>query len=232
MTFSLLSCPPNYLWQSWLEATFPGYTAASDSGTAQSIANDPTVKSVTEKAGPALQALNEKTAPAIQAFNDTAGPAWQALNDKAGPALQSLNDTAVAATTAIQDSDVVQTVKRRATEGVETVKAKAKEFEARTGVNSTRSLGPQGGGARQTFSTPSGEAVEKKASQVEMKASSSAKKLNIKNTAIKFSLDQTLGAVFNNVLFIAGIGALRGESLIKIIANVRSVSYTSVAYMS
>lgn len=24
--FSLLACPPNYIWQSWLENTFPGYT--------------------------------------------------------------------------------------------------------------------------------------------------------------------------------------------------------------
>jgi protein Mpv17 len=25
MTFSIISCPPNYLWQTWLEASFPGY---------------------------------------------------------------------------------------------------------------------------------------------------------------------------------------------------------------
>ncbi|KAK4964339.1 hypothetical protein LTR66_012340 [Elasticomyces elasticus] len=38
------------------------------------------------------------------------------------------------------------------------------------------------------------------------------KKLNVANTAVKFALDQTLGAAFNTVLFIAGIGALRGHS--------------------
>jgi protein Mpv17 len=26
MSFSVISCPPNYLWQTWLEAAFPGYT--------------------------------------------------------------------------------------------------------------------------------------------------------------------------------------------------------------
>jgi len=26
VAFSIISCPPNYLWQTWLEATFPGYT--------------------------------------------------------------------------------------------------------------------------------------------------------------------------------------------------------------
>lgn len=26
VSFSILSCPPNYLWQTWLEEAFPGYT--------------------------------------------------------------------------------------------------------------------------------------------------------------------------------------------------------------
>ncbi|TKX21445.1 protein SYM1 [Elsinoe australis] len=34
--FSLLSCPPNVLWQSWLEHTFPGYTTASSSSSSSS----------------------------------------------------------------------------------------------------------------------------------------------------------------------------------------------------
>ncbi|KAF2172396.1 hypothetical protein M409DRAFT_17630 [Zasmidium cellare ATCC 36951] len=41
----------------------------------------------------------------------------------------------------------------------------------------------------------------------------SPRKLSIKNTAIKFALDQTVGATFNTVLFIAGIGLIRGQSL-------------------
>lgn len=39
------------------------------------------------------------------------------------------------------------------------------------------------------------------------------KTLNIKNTAIKFCLDQTVGAAVNTILFIAGIALLRGHSL-------------------
>lgn len=39
------------------------------------------------------------------------------------------------------------------------------------------------------------------------------KKLNIKNTAIKFCLDQTVGAAVNTILFIAGIALMRGHSL-------------------
>jgi len=37
------------------------------------------------------------------------------------------------------------------------------------------------------------------------------KKFNIPNTAIKFTLDQSIGAVVNTLLFIAGIGALQGK---------------------
>ena len=35
--------------------------------------------------------------------------------------------------------------------------------------------------------------------------------LNKQNTAIKFALDQSLGAVVNTLLFIAGIGAIKGK---------------------
>lgn len=140
--------------------------------------------------------------------------------EKTAPALQVLNEKASAAASAIDDTDIVQTVKRRATEGVETVKAKAKEYEARSGLNlkgaankASDLITPQ------TFTTADGRTFEKLERKHQPK-----KKLNIKNTAIKFSLDQTLGAVFNTVLFIAGIGALRGEGLGKIISSVRSVS--------
>ncbi|KAK3714321.1 hypothetical protein LTR37_007907 [Vermiconidia calcicola] len=39
------------------------------------------------------------------------------------------------------------------------------------------------------------------------------KSLNHRNTAIKFALDQTIGATINTILFIAGIDFLRGRSL-------------------
>jgi len=47
-------------------------------------------------------------------------------------------------------------------------------------------------------------------------ADDSSKRLNKKNTVIKFLLDQTLGAVVNNLLFIAGIGLIRGKTTDKI----------------
>lgn len=47
----------------------------------------------------------------------------------------------------------------------------------------------------------------------------------MRNTLIKFSLDQTLGALFNTVAFIAGQGMLRGKTLDWIVAKVRSVGH-------
>ena len=48
-------------------------------------------------------------------------------------------------------------------------------------------------------------------------------KIDIKNTAIKFALDQTLGAMFNTVLFIAGIGALKGMDANRVIESIKRV---------
>jgi len=48
-------------------------------------------------------------------------------------------------------------------------------------------------------------------------------KIDIKNTAIKFALDQTLGAMFNTVLFIAGIGALKGMDANRVIELIKKV---------
>jgi hypothetical protein len=45
--------------------------------------------------------------------------------------------------------------------------------------------------------------------------------LNVRNTAIKFFLDQTLGAAINTLLFIAGIDAMRGRPMGTIAANCR-----------
>lgn len=49
----------------------------------------------------------------------------------------------------------------------------------------------------------------------------SPRKLNIKNTAMKFALDQTVGATVNTVLFIAGIGLIRGQSLDLVLRDVQ-----------
>lgn len=198
VVFSLFSCPPNYLWQSWLEKTFPGYTHPAESGTTTSIAQDPMV---------------------------------QSLNEKAAPALRVINDTTAAATTALSDNEIIQNIKNRATDGVETVKAKAMEIDIRAGTNvakTTASKGSNGGAKAQPFSTADGQVIEKKApfETRGTRKDTAPKKLNVKNTAIKFALDQTIGAVANTVLFIAGISALRGQPLEQIISNVKSDSLT------
>ncbi|EMC94612.1 hypothetical protein BAUCODRAFT_149744 [Baudoinia panamericana UAMH 10762] len=119
--FTLISCPPNYIWQSWLEAQFPGYT--------------------------------EKLSP---------------------PEKEKLVDDAVSGQSSGVDGKGNGSLEKRTTDGAMTA--------------STVPLTPQ-------------------------KAS---KKLNVKNTAIKFSLDQTIGAAVNTLLFIAGIALLRGYSLARI----------------
>lgn len=150
-------------------------------------------------------------------------PTVKAVTEKAAPALQTLNEKATAAATALDDTEIVQMVKRRATEGVESVKAKAKEYEARAGLDvkgaATKAsdlITPQ------TLRTAERQTLDKFEQTADGKPSH--KKLNIKNTAIKFSLDQTLGAVANTVLFIGGMGALRGETIGKIMSSVRSDS--------
>jgi hypothetical protein len=201
VAFSLLSCPPNYLWQSWMESTFPSYTSPNDSGTVASIAQQPQVKAALDAAAPTLQSIEETAAPVLQ--------------------------KASAATTALADSDAIKNARRRASEGVDTVRAKAKELEARAGINQspmaklpTRS---------QTFSTPDGQAVEKKIDTTfaQPTASSNPKALSIKNTAIKFALDQTFGAVANNALFIVGIAFLKGQSVDTALSALRTVCFAA-----
>ena len=56
-----------------------------------------------------------------------------------------------------------------------------------------------------------------------VEAATKAKKtLNLRNTAIKFALDQTIGAAANTVLFIAGIALLRGESFAAIQQSIQA----------
>jgi protein Mpv17 len=49
------------------------------------------------------------------------------------------------------------------------------------------------------------------------------KKLHKGNTVAKLVLHQTLGAIFNSYLFIAGIGALRGKDLATILIDCQRV---------
>ncbi|KAI5198447.1 MFS general substrate transporter [Aureobasidium subglaciale] len=187
VTFALISCPPNFLWQSWMETTFPGYIAPGEFGTAASIAQHPQVKAAVDAAGPTLQRIEDTASPVLH--------------------------KASAATTALADSDAVKIVRRRASESVDTVKAKAKELEARAGINQSPLAGSPT--RAQTFSTAEGKLVEKKVDGAFARptAASEPKALSIKNTAIKFALDQTFGAVFNNALFIVGIAFLKGQSV-------------------
>ena len=112
--FSILSCPPNYIWQAWLEATFPAYTEWLTPNEKERLVDEAVTgeSTGTEKAG--LRTRNEKQAAATK-----------------------------------ESAPDVQKVK---------------------------------------------------------------KQLSIRNTAVKFLLDQTLGALVNTVLFIMGIALLRGQS--------------------
>ena len=49
------------------------------------------------------------------------------------------------------------------------------------------------------------------------------KRLRKGNTAVKFSLDQTLGAVVNSLLFIAGIGTLKGKDRVTVLRDCQTV---------
>jgi hypothetical protein len=201
VAFSLISCPPNYLWQSWMESTFPGYTSPNDAGTVASLAQQPQVKAALDAAAPTLQRIEETAAPVMQ--------------------------KASAATTALSDSDVVRNARRRASEGVDTAKAKAKELEARAGINQAPMAKPPT--RSQTFSTSDGQTVEKKIDTTfaQPHASSKPKALSIKNTAIKFALDQTFGAAFNNALFIVGIAFLKGQSVDTALSALHTVCFAT-----
>lgn len=58
-----------------------------------------------------------------------------------------------------------------------------------------------------------------------------AKKLDVKNTAIKFFLDQSVGSLFNTVAFIAGMAAIRGANMSQIISTVQNVSCPPYSFM-
>jgi len=64
---------------------------------------------------------------------------------------------------------------------------------------------------------PATEVVKDKAVQAKGKT-------NVKNTMIKFLLDQTVGALFNVIAFIAGIGAMKGKGSSQIVEDVTTVS--------
>lgn len=233
---AVLNCPPNVLWQTWLEETFPGYTSATDPGTTESLSKRPAVRSVTDRATPVLQSVNEK----------------------AGPALQTLNDKTAAVATAIADNETVKVVSRRVTDGVDTVRSKAREIDGKyrapisdklsrkaslAGAPTDASLpktntittsdgddytladqGTDDGVSTATMQKWGGEDVATLQDPVQKQKVK--KRLNVRNTAIKFALDQTFGALYNTVAFIVIMAALRGDSADKIFADVMRVSDT------
>lgn len=52
------------------------------------------------------------------------------------------------------------------------------------------------------------------------------KELDLKNTLIKFTLDQTVGASFNIPLFLAVIGLCRGQNQDQILSAIQNVCFT------
>ncbi|KAL9092831.1 MAG: hypothetical protein Q9165_004249 [Trypethelium subeluteriae] len=120
--FSILSTPPNFLWQEWLEDTFPGHTASA-----------PSTKPKQEP--------KEMT----RVFTTSSG----------------------------------EVIERKIL---------------------SRPPSPSAAEEKKTLAT------------VEARTNSPSSKLNIRNTAYKFLLDQTVGALLNTIGFIAGLGALQGKT--------------------
>ncbi|KAF1809129.1 hypothetical protein P152DRAFT_170353 [Eremomyces bilateralis CBS 781.70] len=55
--------------------------------------------------------------------------------------------------------------------------------------------------------------------------SQTTKRLNVKNTIIKFVLDQTVGAAVNIAMFIGGIGTIKGRSSEEIMSSLKNDSF-------
>lgn len=112
--FSVISCPPNYLWQTWLEATFPGYKQSLATSEKEKLVDETVAGQSTSTEKPELRSHDVKQA---------------AITSESAPKPE-----------------------------------RAKE------------------------------------------------QLNIRNTAVKFLLDQTIGAAVNTIMFTMGIAMLRGHS--------------------
>ena len=114
MSYSVISCPPNYLWQTWLEAAFPGYAESLTPQEKEKLVDEKVTGRSTATDTTSLRGRDEKKA---------------ALTSESAPSPQ-----------------------------------KAK------------------------------------------------KQLSIRNTIVKFLLDQSVGAAVNTIMFIMGIAMLRGYS--------------------
>ncbi|TKA70407.1 hypothetical protein B0A49_05118 [Cryomyces minteri] len=204
--FSLLTCPPNFLWQQWLEDSFPGYTHASEPGTTKSIAERPAIKDINEKAHAVYETASEKTSAAVNAAADH--PAIKSVARSATDTVNTIADKAS------QYGGTLYDLKRRRTTAIE--KSGTNGFPERVQIFSAANGAPV---KRAIVTTPNGVVIEKESSRTKPKEQ---KKLNVRNTATKFALDQTVGAMVNTLLFIIGIGALRGNNGSQIMAAIRT----------
>lgn len=75
---------------------------------------------------------------------------------------------------------------------------------------------------------PAKHATAEKA-KVEQSVPEEMQSLSVTNTVIKFILDQTVGAVVNNLMFLVGINLLRGAGLATTVAALQKVYQTSRA---
>ncbi|KAF2237827.1 hypothetical protein EV356DRAFT_509715 [Viridothelium virens] len=139
--FSILSTPPNFLWQEWLEDTFPGHTPDTTSAPSTKAKQEP--KEIT------------------RVFTTSSG-------------------------------EVIE-----------------KKILSRP-------------------PSPSAAEETKRLSTIESRTNSPSSKLNIRNTACKFLLDQTVGALLNTIGFIAGLGALKGKNGEQISAAIKNESVSMI----
>ena len=133
--FSCLACPPNFLWQKWLERRWPGYTYARNNERSEDDKGIPLGGSSTATDFLGANGIVKERERATAMFKGSA------------PTMQSTGYT---------DSDK----------------------------------------SRSSLATGKGK-----------------RKLNVKNTATKFALDQTVGAAANTIMFLAGIALIRAHSL-------------------
>jgi len=185
LTFAIIACPPNVIWQTFLENTFPGYTAPNSPGT-----------------------LDEKTN--------------QEISEKTAEFTKPLEEKIEATSSAINDNETVKELKRRATSGLNAAKTTVNEIDemAQKAASNMNLPGMKKDGQAITSNPGPGN--------VSKTDTTSSKRLNVRNTAIKFALDQTIGAVFNTVLFIAGMGLLKGQSFALVTEAVKRDTLTLI----
>ena len=62
MSYSIISCPPNYLWQTWLEAAFPGYSESLTSQEKEKLVDEKVAGRSTATDTTSLRSRDERKA--------------------------------------------------------------------------------------------------------------------------------------------------------------------------